>query len=117
MMDEIRIEDHTIWFKHISDPDLRKKLERLRPDEAITLATDGVIGKWRRMRVGKDGRQVMGIKPEGAMKTIWNEWFQKRKGERVGVAVVHLADEYLAAGSALFSEWSSPEDEEAWRDL
>jgi len=51
------------------------------------------------------------------MKAVWNEWFRTRKGEAIELREAVLADDYLAAGSALFSEWNSPEDEEAFRDL
>ena len=51
------------------------------------------------------------------MKGIWNNWFKTRKGDRIYLRVVEPADDYLAAASALFSEWNSPEDEAAFRDL
>ena len=51
------------------------------------------------------------------MKTVWNDWFRTRKGDVIEVQEAVLADDYLASGSVLFSEWSSPEDEAAFRDL
>lgn len=113
----VQIEDHVIWFKHIADADLQKRLETLRSEETINLEADGVVGLWRRMRDGKDGRPVRGIRPEGAMKEVWNKWFGARKGSVVALREISLADDYLKAGSALFSEWASPEDEAAFRDL
>lgn len=117
MFREVRVEDHAIWFSHVADSALRRRLEDLREDETVILLADGVVGKWRRMKTGKDGRPVHGIKPEGAMKHVWNNWFRTRKGDMVPIAEVTLADDYLAAGAALMSEWASPEDEEAFRDL
>lgn len=113
----IAIEDHTIWFKHIADPKLRARLAALREGETINLEADGVIGVWKRMNPGRDGRPTPGIKPEGPMKEVWNRWFRTRKGEVIEVREAVLADDYLSSGSALFSEWNSPEDEEAFRDL
>ena len=117
MFKDIPIEDHSIWFKHVADPRLRTRLENMAEDEQIILLTDGVVGKWRRMKTGRDGRKVCGIKPEGAMKQVWNEWFKTRKGESVAVTEVSIADDYLAAGTTLFSEWNSDEDEMAFHDL
>jgi len=58
MENSIRIEDHTIWFKHVHDPKLRERLAALHDDEVINLEADGVIGRWKRMRTGKDGRRT-----------------------------------------------------------
>jgi len=113
----IRIEDRTIWFKHVAEPHLRERLESLKEEEAITLEIDGVIGRWKRMKKGKNPEPTRGIKPDGAMKKVWNTWFENRRGETVEMREAMLADDYLAASSALFSEWNSPEDEEAFRDL
>jgi hypothetical protein len=113
----VRIEDHTIWFKHVADDQLRGRLESLSDNQEIMLLADGVVGRWKRMRTGSDGRPVLGIKPDGAMKSIWEKWFRNRKGEEIQLREVALADDYLVAGSALFSEWNSPEDDEAFRDL
>jgi hypothetical protein len=68
------------------------------------------------MRNGKDGRSTTGIKPIGPMKEIWRR-FQTRRGEVVEVREVRTADAYLAALTDTLSEWNSPEDEEAFRDL
>lgn len=113
----LAIEDTTIWFKHIKDPALQARLSELDEGEAIHLVTDGIVGRWTRMRRGKDGRATAGIKPEGEMKTIWGDWFRNRKGSTILVQEVQLADDYLREGSLLFSEWLSPEDEEAFGDL
>ena len=72
MESSIRIEDHTIWFKHVSDPKLRTRLMASRDEEGINFETDGVVGRPSRMRTGKDGRRTAAIKPEGGMKEVWN---------------------------------------------
>jgi hypothetical protein len=111
------IEDTTIWIRHVTDPNFKRRLEKMHENESIHLVADGIVGRWVRMKHGKDGRPTHGIKPEGEMKNIWNKWFRERKGQRIAVQEVQLADDYLREGSILFSEWESPEDEEAFRDL
>ena len=113
----LEITDVAIWFKHAQGTDLLKPLEALEPGSEIELEADGVKGRWKRMKTGVDGRKVNGIVPVGPMKGIWNEWFKTRKGDRIYLRVVEPADDYLAAASVLFSEWNSPEDDEAFRDL
>jgi hypothetical protein len=104
-------------LKHVHAPNLALKLNALRPEEEVSLEADGVVGRWQRMKTGKDGREVRAIRPVGSMKSVWNEWFKNRKREHIVIREVALADDYLAASSALFSEWASDEDEEAFRDL
>jgi hypothetical protein len=111
------INDHIIWFRNIPEESLRKSLERLRPEENVYLEAGGVVGRWRRMKPYPDGRATPGIRPDGEMKRIWNEWFRTRRGDTIDLRIVQMADDYLAAQTALFSEWSSPEDEKAFRDL
>jgi hypothetical protein len=113
----LEISDVAIWFKHLHAPRLVERLRNLRPEEEVSLEADGVVGRWRRMKTGKDGREVFAIRPVGSMKSIWNKWFKQRKGDIIEVREVTVADDYLAAASTLFSEWASPEDEEAFRDL
>ena len=113
----VKISDVAIWFSHIHAPDLVEKLKNLPPEQEVSLETDGVVGRWQRMRTGTDGREVFAIRPVGPMKAIWGDWFRNRKGEIIEVKAAAVADDYLAAASALFSEWASPEDEEAFRDL
>ena len=117
MNPEIKIEDVAIWFKHLRSPSLAERLRGLEPEQEITLETDGVIGRWQRMKTGKDGRATQAIRPVGSMKPIWNDWFKTRKGDLIEVREVKMADDYLASASVLFSEWASEEDEEAFRDL
>ena len=113
----LKISDKVIWFKHLRNPVLIEKLKSCSPEQEVTLETDGVIGRWRRMNTGKDGREVFGIRPVGSMQSVWSQWFKTRKGETIEVREVSLADDYLGAASALFCEWSSPEDEAAFSDL
>jgi hypothetical protein len=117
MMPRVRISDVAIWFKHVESPDLQKRLHALHAEEDIHLETDGVVGRWVRMKTGKDGRPTEAIRPEGRMKDVWNEWFRTRRGEAIYLREVRTADEYLALSASLFPEWASPEDEEAFRDL
>ena len=117
MNPEIRIEDHVIWFKHLGSQALVERLRRLEPEQELTLETGGVIGRWQRMNTGKDGRETLGIRPVGSMKSIWNDWFRSRKGDLIEIREVKIADDYLASASVLFAEWSGAEDEEAFRDL
>jgi hypothetical protein len=113
----IRIEDVAIWFKHVREPGLRERLAGLAEDESIFLEANGVVGRWRRMRQGKNPKPTEAIKPDGKMTDIWGEWFRTLKGTPIQIREVTLADDYLAEGSLLFSEWNSPGDEEAFRDL
>lgn len=117
MENKIEISDVAVWFKQVHHSELVGRLKALRPEEEISLQIDEVVGRWQRMKTGKDGREVYGIRPVGAMKTVWNEWYKTRKGEDVEIKEVILADDYLAAAAPLFSEWLSDEDEEAFRDL
>jgi hypothetical protein len=50
------------------------------------------------------------------MKKIWKQ-FQARRKEVVEIRAVQTADSYLAALSDTWSEWDSPADNEAFRDL
>ena len=50
------------------------------------------------------------------MKDVWKD-LQSRRGTFVTVRQTQLADSYLAALSGMLSEWNSPEDDEAFRDL
>ena len=113
----VRIQDHAIWFKHLPGKDIRDRLSALEPEAEVTVEVDGVTGKWQRMKRGVDGRPTEAIRPIGEMKTIWNEWFRNRKGDKVTLRVLTTADDFLAGLTPVFSEWASPEDDEAFRDL
>jgi hypothetical protein len=84
--------------------------------EMIDLEVDGIVGPWEKAKTGKDGRPTAAIKPVGPMREIWKR-FQARRGEIVAVRETRTADSYLKALSGTLSEWNSPEDEEAFRDL
>jgi hypothetical protein len=117
MKNHIRIEDHAIWFKHLPSRDIRDRLSALEPEAEVTVEVDGVTGKWQRMKRGVDGRLTDAIRPVGEMKAVWNDWFRNRKGDKVTLRVLTTADDFLAGLTPVFSEWTSTEDEEAFRDL
>ncbi len=111
------INDDAIWAKNIQgDAALSDRIRTLAPGQIIDLEVDGVVGRWERMRTGKDGRPTYGIKPIAEMREVWARL--RRQGQRtVAVREVVLADSYLAALVPTLSEWNSPEDEEAYGDL
>ena len=111
------ISDVAVWFKHIEETPVLMHLEALEPEEEVTLVADDIVGRWRRMKTGKDGRPVNAIRPVGPMKETWNTWFRQRRGDVITLRLADPADDLLAASAALFSEWASPEDEAAFRDL
>lgn len=116
-MGRVKIADNSIWLKHIEeDRDLRNRLASLRPGQIVELEVDGIIGTWERMRNGSDGRPTEGIKPIETMKRVWTE-LQRERGRVVDIRQVNVADTYLQSLVPLLSEWESPEDEIAFRDL
>jgi hypothetical protein len=113
----VAIRDDTIWVNHIEGGKvLKERIASLPPGDVIELEVDGIVGSWEKTQVGKDGRPQQSIKPLGNMKTVWKR-FQSRRQERVEIREVRTADAYLAALTDTLSEWNSPEDEEAFRDL
>jgi hypothetical protein len=117
MENAVPISDHAVWFKHLHNRHLRQRLATLEPEAEITLEADSVTGRWRRMKRGVDGRLPDAIIPVGPMKEVWNKWFRTRRGDLVVLRIVTTADDYLTAQTPLFSEWASPEDDEAFDDL
>lgn len=116
-MGKVKIADNSIWLRHIEqDVPLRERLSALKPGEFIDLEVAGIVGRWERMKDGKDGRPTDGIKPIESMKDVWIK-MQRERGRTVEVRQVVTADSYLAALSDTLDEWNSPEDEEAFRDL
>jgi hypothetical protein len=116
-MAQVEIRDDSLWAKHIEgDNTLRERILNLPPGEIIDLEIDGVVGHWEKAKTGKDGRKTDAIKPVGAMRQVWKR-FQARRGECVPIRETRTADYYLKALSGTLSEWNSPEDEEAFRDL
>ena len=116
-MSHVEIRDDAIWATQIEGGKaLKQKILSLSEGEVIELEVDGIVGRWEKMRDGRDGRATNGIKPVGPMKEIWKR-FQARRGDVVEVRQVQTADTFLAALSDTMSEWNSLEDEEAFRDL
>jgi hypothetical protein len=116
-MGTTRINDDTIWVRNIEgDPNLRDRIMSMKPGETIDLEVDGIVGKWERMRTGSDGRPTLGIKPIAEMRSVWAR-LRGQGPKVVPIREVMTADSYLAALSGLMSEWDSPEDDEAYRDL
>jgi hypothetical protein len=113
----ITINDDAIWARNVDgDPALGDRIRSLAPGEVIDLEVAGIVGKWERMRTGRDGRPTYGVKPIGDMRAVWARL--RREGKRtVPVREVVLADSYLAALSPVLSEWDSAEDEAAYGDL
>jgi hypothetical protein len=113
----VAIRDDTIWTKHIEGGKaLKERILSLRPGDVIELEVDGIVGRWEKTRLGKDGRAQQSIKPIGSMKQVWKR-FQARRSKVIEIREVRTADAFLAALSDTLSEWNSPEDEEAFRDL
>ncbi len=115
---QIEIRDDVIWAKHLrASRALYDAVIKLPEDETISLMVDGIVGKWAKMRVGADGRPTQGIKPVGAMATVWKR-LQQRRGEKVSVSWPDdEEDAWLRLADMTFEEWCSAEDEEAFGDL
>jgi hypothetical protein len=116
-MGYVRISDDILWAKQIEgDSALRERIANLPPGDLIDLEIDGIVGHWEKAKIGKDGRPTAAIKPVGPMREIWKR-FQARRGDIVVIRETRTADNYLKSLSATLSEWDSPEDDEAFRDL
>ena len=116
-MGTLEIRDDAVWVTHIEgDPALRARILSLEPQETIDLEVDGVVGKWEKMKTGKDGRPTSGIRPIGSMKAVWKH-LRKKAGAHVEVREVVSADTYLASVASTLSEWDSPEDVLAYSGL
>lgn len=71
----IRSRDHSIWLKHIIDPqgDLLATLRGLEPGQAVVLRLNQEEGIWRRFQRGKNGTQPEGLNcADERAKTIWD---------------------------------------------
>jgi hypothetical protein len=113
----VKISDDTLWVRHIQgDSALQDRIDKLAPGAVIDLEVDGIVGNWEKAKIGRDGRPTAAIKPIGPMRDIWKR-FQTRRGEVVVIRETRTADSYLKALSGTLSEWNSPEDDEAFRDL
>jgi len=113
----IAVHDDAIWATNVEgDPSLGERIRALAPGEMIDLEVDGIVGKWQRMRTGRDGRPAYGIRPIGDMQDVWARL--RRQGKTtVAIREVAPADSYLAALAPTLSEWDSAEDEAAYGDL
>ncbi len=114
----LEIRDDVIWMKHLKrDRELYAAVSDLADEETITLRADKIVGKWARMKTGRDGRPTYGIKPVGAMARVW-AGMQKRRGEKIRLELPDdEGDAYLRYADQTFVEWYSAEDEEAFGDL
>jgi hypothetical protein len=116
-MATVDIRDDAIWVRNIEgDAALQERIRRLAPGETMELEVDGVVGRWERMRDGRDGRPTLGIKPISDMRKVWSKWRQQA-GRMVEIREVVSARSYLEAVQATLADWNSPEDERAYRDL
>jgi hypothetical protein len=116
-MGYVRIGDDLLWAKHIEgDKVLRDRIVNLPEGASIDLEIDGIVGHWEKAKTGKDGRATAAVKPVGPMREVWKR-FQTRRGDIVRISETQTADSYLKALSDTLTEWHSPEDEEAFRDL
>ena len=116
-MGYLKIGDDLLWAKQIEgDRELRDRIVSLPAGTMIDLEVDGIVGPWEKAKTGKDGRPTAAVKPIGPMRVIWKR-FQARRGEIVKVRETRTADSYLKAVSETMTEWNSPADEEAFRDL
>jgi hypothetical protein len=116
----IRILDNSIWAKHVEEDDrLADQILALSDDAPIVLNIDGKPSLFRKMRTGKDGRSVSGVRPDTAFKDYWNTLYSERRGERVTIELGEQtpSDPYLASIAALLSEWERPADNAAYNDL
>lgn len=69
-----RSRDHSIWFKHIVDPqgDLLAALRGLEPGQAVVLRLGEHEGLWRRFQASKDGKKPEALNcADNRAKTIW----------------------------------------------
>jgi hypothetical protein len=114
----MEVKDNVIWAKHLqSDAGLHAAVLNLKEDQKIRLSVDGIVGDWVKMRTGKDGRPVQGIKPSGAMVAVWDR-LQKRRGEKVRIdRPDREPDPTLQLADLTFQEWYTAEDEEAFGEL
>lgn len=113
----LEINDNAIWIKHIrNDEALKASLDKLSQNQTVLLEIAGVTGEWAKMRDDPSGRRTHGIRPEGNMAKVWKE-MQTRRGETVEIRALRHADEYIGAVHNTLDEWSSPKDDEAYRDL
>lgn len=120
-MTTVEVRDVVIWFAHISDVPTANKLKRYSPGQRLRLKVAGRIGIWERMKDGAAGHPTAGIKPVGETKEFWAK-LQDLRGAHVDFELLGAVDDEVArdelhAVAPLMHEWSSAEDEAAFRDL
>src|SRR5688500_18856836 len=116
-MAQVKLNSDAIWVRSIEgDKQLKEMIRGLSPGDTIDLEVDGVVGTWEKMRDGRDGRPTQGIRPIGSMRETWRSW-QKERGRILHLRRPTPSDSYLRMLRPYLSEWDSPEDEEAFRDL
>jgi hypothetical protein len=116
-MASIRISRGAIWVKRIEgNPDLQARIRAMRPGEVLDLEIDGVVGRWERMRDGRDGRPTLGIKPIAETREMWAR-MRRRPRKVADVREIISADRYLAELTPLLSEWETPQDDAAYSNL
>lgn len=87
-MSEVMVRDVVMWTKHIhGNTKLRDELSRISAEREIELVVDGVMGHWRKMADGKDGRPTTGLTPQGRMQTLWRELYSSRRGDSVSISL------------------------------
>ncbi|MDP2258111.1 MAG: hypothetical protein Q8J89_00160 [Caulobacter sp.] len=97
------VSDFVIWTKHIHGAEvLVEHVLALRAGETIDLRIDGVVGTWRKMDDGKDGRPTPGLRPLGLAKDHWARLYDSRRGEVVGLEAVEFAVAGVAEDSRPF---------------
>ncbi len=93
-MAKTTVSDFVIWAKHIhGDPSLAERILALTPGDTVGLRVDGVLGAWRRMDDGRDGRPTRGIRPVGRAQAFWRELYAERRGDVVEVELMDEAQE------------------------
>lgn len=114
------IRDNAVWARHIEgDSEIVRRILALPENAPLTLLIENRPVRFRKMRDGADGRPTPGLRPDASFKPFWDA-MQERRGEEVTVALpgdVPTIDPYLASMEPLLSEWTSPEDAEAYDGL
>lgn len=120
-MTTVEVRDDVIWLKHLNDELIGRELSILPAGRRLRLKVAGRVGIWEKMKDGSDGRPTPGLRPVGEARAQWAK-LQEHRGEEVDFEVLGpvgggAGTAELHALSGLLQEWSSPEDEAAFRDL
>jgi len=87
-MAQTTVSDFVICTKHLhGDSNLVERVMALAPGDTINLKVEGVVGPWRKMDDGKDGRPTRGIRPIGKMQAWWSELYASRRGAVVAIDI------------------------------